>query len=151
MAITFARNEERRNTGNMKWDLQGPLPFGIADMDIESPPCVIEALKARMDHHFYGYAFLTDHMKEAITSYLKARHGVEAKPEWLHELPGCVPAFTLVARAICGESHGAIMTCSPVYPPMLHCHEAAGARLIDAAIFGKTATPILTGRPWKRR
>ena len=131
MPITFARIEERRNTGNMKWDLQGPLPFGIADMDIESPPCVIDALKARVDHHFYGYAFLTDHMKEAIVSYLKARHGVEAQPEWLHELPGCVPAFTLVARAICGDSHGAIMTCSPVYPPMLHCHEAAGARLID--------------------
>lgn len=131
MSIIFARNEERRDTGNIKWDLQGPLPFGIADMDIESPPCVIEALKARMDHHFYGYAFMTDHMAQAIVDYLKARHGVEAKKEWLHELPGCVPAFTLVARAICGENHGAIMTCSPAYPPMLHCHEAAGASLVD--------------------
>lgn len=128
MSIIFADGEERRNTGNIKWDLQGGLPFGIADMDIESPPCVIEAMQARLNHHFYGYAFMTEGLKQAIVDYLAARHGVTAQTEWLHELPGCVPAFMLVARSVCKAGDN-IMVCTPSYPPMLHCHESAGATL----------------------
>ena len=50
--IRFASTDSRRETGNIKWDLQGPLPFGIADMDIESPPCIVEALQQRLNHRF---------------------------------------------------------------------------------------------------
>ena len=130
--IRFASTDCRRETGNIKWDLQGPLPFGIADMDIESPPCVVEALQARLNHRFYGYAFMTDELRQAITSYLIEKHGVSnAAPEWLHELPGCVPAFTLVARTVCPEPRHEVMVCSPSYPPMLHCHEDARCSLLS--------------------
>lgn len=129
--IRFASTDSRRETGNIKWDLQGPLPFGIADMDIESPPCVVEALQQRLNHRFYGYAFMTNELRQAICAYLSARHGVqEARPEWLHALPGCVPAFTLVARTACTKPEHEIMVCTPVYPPMLHCHEDARCRLL---------------------
>lgn len=130
MSIIYAGAEERRHTGNIKWDLQGPMPFGIADMDIQSPPCLIEALQQRLNHHFYGYAFMTDSLRAAITDYLRERHGIDARPEWLHDLPGCVPAFTLVARAICTPTHAGIMVCTPAYPPMLHCHEDTDCKLI---------------------
>lgn len=130
--IRFASTDSRRETGNVKWDLQGPLPFGIADMDIESPPCVVDALQQRLNHRFYGYAFMTDELRQAICDYLKAHHGVEdAQPEWLHALPGCVPAFTLVARATCTQPEHEVMVCSPVYPPMLHCHEDARCKLLS--------------------
>ena len=88
MSIIFAKDEERRHTGNIKWDLQGPIPFGIADMDIQSPDCVIQALQRRLNHHFYGYAILTDEVRQAIVHYLKARHGAEVQADWLHDLPG---------------------------------------------------------------
>lgn len=130
--IRFATIDSRRKTGNIKWDLQGPLPFGIADMDIESPPCVVDAMQQRLNHRFYGYAYMTDELREAICDYLKARHGVcKPQPEWLHALPGCVPAFTLVARAICTRPEHEIMVCTPVYPPMLHCHEDACCKLLQ--------------------
>ena len=129
--IRFASTDTRRETGNIKWDLQGPLPFGIADMDIESPPCVVEALQQRLNHRFYGYAFMTDELRDAICDYLHNMHGVEnPRPEWLHALPGCVPAFTLAARTVCTRPEHEIMVCTPVYPPMLHCHEDAGCRLL---------------------
>ena len=130
MSIIFAKDEERRHTGNIKWDLQGPIPFGIADMDIQSPDCVIQALQRRLDHHFYGYAILTDEVRQAIVHYLKARHGAEVQADWLHDLPGCVPAFTLVARAVCTPTHASVMVCTPAYPPMLHCHEDTDCNLI---------------------
>ena len=82
--IRFASTDSRRETGNIKWDLQGPLPFGIADMDIESPPCVVDALQQRLNHRFYGYAFMTDELREAICAYLTRNHDVpEPRPEWL--------------------------------------------------------------------
>lgn len=133
MNITFANKEERRHTGNIKWDRQGHLPFGIADMDIQSPPCVVEAMQKRLDHHFYGYAFMTDELRGTIVKYLQEQHGVTAQPEWLHDLPGCVPAFTLVARAICTQPTDEIMVCTPAYPPMLHCHEDVGCQLNTVA------------------
>lgn len=130
--IRFASTDSRRETGNIKWDLQGPLPFGIADMDIESPPCVVEALQQRLNHRFYGYAFMTDELREAICAYLTRMHGVQdVKPEWLHALPGCVPAFTLVARTVCSRPEHEVMVCTPVYPPMLHCHEDAHCSLLQ--------------------
>lgn len=129
--IRYAADEVRRGTGNIKWDLQGPQPFGIADMDIESPPCVVEALQERLNHRFYGYAFMTDELRGVICDYLRERHNVaDARPEWLHALPGCVPAFTLVARAVCTAPEHEIMVCTPSYPPMLHCHEDVGCQLI---------------------
>ena len=129
--IRYAADEVRRGTGNIKWDLQGPQPFGIADMDIESPPCVVEAMQERLNHRFYGYAFMTDELRDIICDYLRERHNVTgAQPEWLHALPGCVPAFTLVARAVCTAPEHEIMVCTPSYPPMLHCHEDVGCQLI---------------------
>ncbi len=130
MAIQFAQQGQRLNTGNIRWDLQGPLPFGIADMDIATPECVREALQQRLEHPFYGYAFMTDDMRAAITTYLNERHTVQAAPEWLHALPGCVPAFTLVARAVCRQPQDAILVGTPAYPPMLHAHEDANCTLI---------------------
>ena len=148
MSIQYASIGERCHTDNVKWDLQGPLPFGVADMDIQSPPCLTDALERRLRHPFFGYAFMTESLRSAITDYLLLRHRVEAKPEWIVDLPGCVPAFTLVAKAICDAgrlpsvreweqgltaSHtapGSLMVCTPAYPPMLHCHEDAGCVLI---------------------
>lgn len=143
MSIRFASLDERRGTSNIKWDKQGPLPFGIADMDVETPPCIVEAMQTRLAHHFYGYAFMSESLRAAITAYLRQRHNVtNANPEWLHELPGCVPAFTLVARAICQNAEDEILLCTPVYPPMLHCHEDARCRLV-------TVPFILNGQHWE--
>ncbi len=129
MAICFATAGQRHNTGNIKWDWQGPLPFGIADMDIETPPCVREAMQRRLEHPFYGYTYMTEGVRAAITDYLLARHGIHAEGDWLHALPGCVPAFTLVTRALCRQAQDAVMVGTPAYPPMLHAHEDAGCSL----------------------
>ncbi len=130
MAIRFATTTQRLNTGNIKWELQGPLPFGIADMDIETPDCVREAMQRRLEHPFYGYAYMTEELRTAIISYLAQRHSVQAEAAWLHALPGCVPAFTLVTRALCTQPHEAVMVGTPSYPPMLHAHEDANCSLI---------------------
>ena len=42
----------------MKWDRYAGtdiLPFWVADMDFASPPEVVDALQARLDHGVFGY------------------------------------------------------------------------------------------------
>jgi cysteine-S-conjugate beta-lyase len=56
-AFDFDRVVERRGTDSNKWNKYGPdvLPMWVADMDFASPPAVIEALRARVEHGVYGY------------------------------------------------------------------------------------------------
>ncbi len=130
MPIHFASAGQRLHTGNIKWDLQGPIPLGIADMDIATPPCIRQAMQERLDHPFYGYTYMTDSVRHAICNYLRERHNISTDPAWLHALPGCVPAFTLVTRAICNQPQHAVFVGTPAYPPMLHVHEDAGCTLV---------------------
>ncbi|MCC8020562.1 MAG: PatB family C-S lyase [Akkermansia sp.] len=129
--LPFNEPFERRNTGCIKWDSCGSaLPFWIADMDVRSPDCIVRALHARVGHSFFGYACMTDELRGAIVRYMKAAHGADILPEWLIETPGCVPALSLVARALCRPGD-AIMTCPPVYPPIRHVPHDAGCRLVE--------------------
>lgn len=49
----------RRGTNSVKWDEEPAadiLPMWVADMDFRTAPCVVEALRRRVEHGVYGYA-----------------------------------------------------------------------------------------------
>ncbi|MBK1832584.1 MalY/PatB family protein [Roseibacillus ishigakijimensis] len=120
----------RRDTGSLKWDRRPDLdPFWVADMDFQSPPEVMEALRQRVDHGVFGYALPHPSLVETVQSYLARRIGYEAKEEEIVHLGGLVPALSMAGRAFAkpGES---LMTCTPVYPPFLGVHRDGGTELI---------------------
>ncbi len=120
----------RRNTGSLKWDRRPDLdPFWVADMDFTSPPAVIEALQKRVAHGIFGYPTPHPGLEEAIIAYLAKRHQIELPAEKLVHLGGLVPALSLAGRAFGGEN-GAVVTCTPVYPPFLSVHQDSGLNLI---------------------
>ena len=58
----FDRQIERRGTGALKTDALEArygkadlLPLWVADMDFETPPFIIEALRKRLEHPILGY------------------------------------------------------------------------------------------------
>jgi len=123
MAYDFETVLDRSNTGSLKWDRyagRDVLPLWVADMDFHSAPEILSALRARVDHGVMGYTLPSSEVVEAVLGYLKRVHGYEAKAEWLHWLPGVVPALNVVARAF-GEPGDEVLTCTPVYPPFLSC------------------------------
>ncbi|MGE9295924.1 MAG: MalY/PatB family protein [Puniceicoccales bacterium] len=123
MAYDFDTILDRSGTGSLKWDKyagRDVLPLWVADMDFKSAPEIIEAIHARADHGVFGYTLANTEVVDAVLGYLSRVHGFEAKAEWLHWLPGVVPALNVVARAY-GEPGDAVMTCTPVYPPFLSC------------------------------
>ena len=55
MTFDFDTQIPRRGTGNIKYDRRPELdPFWVADMDLASPPCILDALHKRVDHGIFG-------------------------------------------------------------------------------------------------
>ena len=62
----FDKETDRRNTGSLKWDVkENELPMWVADMDFETAPAVINAIKARAEHGIFGYSVLPDKWYDA--------------------------------------------------------------------------------------
>ncbi|MFZ9941087.1 MAG: aminotransferase class I/II-fold pyridoxal phosphate-dependent enzyme, partial [Luteolibacter sp.] len=97
-------------------------------MDFASAPVILEALHRRVDHGVFGYAHPHSGLNEAVLNYLRVRRGVEIPLDQIVHLGGLVPALSLAVRAFC--QGGAVMTCTPVYPPFLAVHHDAGAKLV---------------------
>ena len=114
---------DRRHTGSMKWDRYKSgdvLPMWVADMDFASPPEVLDALHARVDHGVFGYTDPYRDVTEAVVEYLERRHGLAVDPELIVWTPGIVPALNMACRAF-AEPGEAVLTSTPVYPPFLSC------------------------------
>ena len=127
---------DRQGTGSLKWDRyagRDVLPMWVADMDFAVPPAITQALRERIGHPVYGYTRSYPGPKEAVISYLKKMHGIEADPSWLVWMPGMVPGLAMSAAAV-GEDGDDVMTFTPVYPPFLSVQKDAGR--------GLTAVPL---------
>jgi len=117
--MNFDTSIERRGSGSIKWDRRPELdPYWVADMDFQSPPAVLEALRERVEYGVFGYAMAHDGLNEAVLDYLSTRHGYSADLEEIVHLGGLVPALSMAARAF-GEPGDALLTCTPVYYPFL--------------------------------
>lgn len=121
----------RRGTGSIKWDRRPELdPYWVADMDFQSPECVIEAVRERASHGVFGYAHAHDGLNEALVNYLGTKHGTVVKEQEIVHLGGLVVALSLAVRGFVKEGES-IMICSPVYYPFLHVAKDANAETID--------------------
>ncbi len=121
MAFDFDSAPDRRQTGSLKWDKyagRDVIPLWVADMDFRSPPAVVEALQARVNHGVFGYTVPSEEVVHAVVAYLQRQHALSIQPDWLVWLPGLVPALNVACRAF-GEPGHEVMTCTPVYPPFL--------------------------------
>lgn len=120
--INFDKSINRSNTGAIKWDWYNEknnvLPMWVADMDFESPPAVLQALRARVDHGVFGYTWQTQELVDVVVQRMKKLYDWDIQPEWIVWLSGLVSGLNVTARAI-GEVGDDIITSIPIYPPFL--------------------------------
>ena len=111
---------DRRHSDSSKWNsfAQDILPMWVADMDFLSPPAIIDALHARVDHGAFGYAVESAHLNELICARMADLYSWQITPEMIVFLPGLVSGLNLVARAS-GEPGSGILVNTPVYGPFL--------------------------------
>lgn len=107
----------RRGTNSYKWDLpkgEDIIPMWVADMDFKTAPCIIDALKQRVEHGIFGYTFVPDSYYDAIINWFKRRHKWHIEREDILYTSGVVPAIacTLKATTMPGEK---VLVQTPVY------------------------------------
>lgn len=133
MTFDFDTFIPRGDTSSLKWGKYAGrdiLPLWVADMDFASPPAVLAALHARIDHGVFGYTRSPANCNAAVVEYLQTRYAWNIQPDWIVWLPGLVPGINLACRAV-GEPGDAVMTFKPVYPPFLSAPGFNQRELID--------------------
>ena len=56
MPYDFERIVNRRGTASLKWDVEEQeLPMWVADMDFQTAPEIMAAIRERADHGIFGY------------------------------------------------------------------------------------------------
>lgn len=105
------------------------LPMWVADMDIATPECVLEALKERLNHPILGYEIMPERAYEAQMRWMRDHHGFEMKREWLSYSPSVVASIGCAIRAL-SEEGDEVIVMDPVYPPFYSMVRDNGRQLV---------------------
>ncbi|MCH5229154.1 MAG: pyridoxal phosphate-dependent aminotransferase [Muribaculaceae bacterium] len=108
---------DRHNTNSYKWDtldMENVIPLWVADMDFKTAPCIIEALKKRVEHGIFGYTRVPDKYYEATIDWFKRRHNWDIKPTDIIYTSGVVPAISAIIKALTQPGDKVIIQ-TPVY------------------------------------
>jgi aminotransferase/cystathionine beta-lyase len=127
MTFNFDALVNRSNTDSIRWDRYASddvIPLWVADMDFQSPPCVMDALAARVQQGVFGYTHAPDSIRSAIAGYMAEHYDWEVDPDWIVILPSVVSGlYTAVRQLTTPIEH--VLVPQPVYHHLrLACSEA---------------------------
>jgi cystathionine beta-lyase len=122
----FSTSICRENTNAEKYTLREKLfgtndvmPVWVADMDIDTPDFVIEAVKKRLEHANIGYEEVPQSMFLAQIEWMKNEHGVEFALEDMLYSHSVVASMNVTIEAFT-EKGDKVIVQTPVYPPFFH-------------------------------
>lgn len=109
---------QRRGDQGVKWNKHDAdvLPLWVAEMDFQSPPEMLDAIRERVDYGIFGYMQTPNSLKEVIIARMKRLYNWDVKAEWLVFNPGMVLMLNVVAQAVGKDGDGILMN-TPVYGP----------------------------------
>lgn len=134
---------DRRGTDSVKWDAlekrfgrDDLYPAWVADMDIECPECVRDALADHVMQNIHGYYKVPQSFYEAFINWEKNYHGYEVKREWLRSSPGVVPAIYWIVQ-ILTEPSDSVTLLQPVYYPFRDAILETGRELVAVPLINE--------------
>ncbi|MEZ3436288.1 MAG: pyridoxal phosphate-dependent aminotransferase [Lachnospiraceae bacterium] len=139
----FDKEFDRHGTEVIKWDRMKQdfgkkdlIPLGIADMDFETLPEIVSALKERAEHPTYGYTYASEDYYNNFIAWNKKRNGFEVKKEEMISVPGIVCANAFIVAALT-EPGDKILMCTPVYDPFFKVVEQQKRTLVKSSLIRK--------------
>ncbi|MGZ7209594.1 MAG: MalY/PatB family protein [Methanobacterium sp.] len=137
MKYDFNQICNRKNTDCLKWDMIQPvfgkediIPMWVADMDFPVAQPVINALKKRADHPFYGYTKPGPNVVDAVVDRMWRKFKWKIKPEWVVFTPGVVPALHLAVRSLTHPGDEIILQ-EPCYHPFFPVVKNSGCQIVN--------------------
>ncbi len=134
MKHDFETEINRFGTRALKWLIaEDELPVWVADMDFETAPSIVEALKKRVDHKIFGYTRVDDSWRDAYRSWWSRRYGWDFPREHLLFATGIMPALhSAVRRFTAPGDKVAIVT--PVYQCFFEAIEENGRFVLECPL-----------------
>lgn len=135
-AFDFDRPVPRRGTASVKWDddpREGQLPMWVADMDFRTAPCILAALRRRVEHGIFGYALPPESYYEAVRTWFLRRHGWAPEREWILPTTGVIPALAAILHALTRPGDRILMQ-TPVYNHFFIAVENAGCTVDESPL-----------------
>lgn len=114
--FNFDTIPNRYHTDCYKWDAEGVLPLWVADMDFEVAPCIVDALRKRVEHKVYGYNIVPESWREAYQGFYRRNYNWEISKEALLFVTGVVPALSSSVRALTEVGDDVV-----IFPPVYNC------------------------------
>ncbi|MFE7353871.1 MalY/PatB family protein [Streptomyces sp. NPDC057543] len=113
---------DRRGTWCVQWDgvadrfgVAGLLPFTISDMDFETAPEVLDALRARLDHGVFGYTmWQQDDFRSAIAHWYATRYGTRIDTGQLVYGPSVLSQLSQLLQMWTADGEGVVVH-APTY------------------------------------
>jgi len=117
MPYDFDRIRDRGGSDSIKWRKygEGVIPLWVADMDFISAEPILQALRQRVDHGFFGYAQVSSELCQAFRDRLLNRYHWSVKDSEIFFLPGLVTGLNLACFSFT-ERGDEVLTQTPVYP-----------------------------------
>lgn len=123
MSFNFNKIIDRTNNFSAKWSEMNKnfgtndlLPMWVADMDFLTAPCIMEALKDRLEQGIFGYTTRPSSYNESIVNWLDNRFSWKIKKEWLMFSPAVITSISLLIQNLT-QKNDKIMIQEPVYSP----------------------------------
>jgi len=122
MKYDFDSLTERRGSCSVKWDAPNDagvpssevIPMWIADMDFPAAPCIMDALRKRVEHGIFGYTQVPDSYYEAIIRWFERRRGWKIEKDWILYTTAVVPALSVCLKAFT-EPGDKVVLLTPAY------------------------------------
>ena len=123
MSFNFNKIIDRTNNFSAKWSEMNKnfgsndlLPMWVAGMDFLTAPCIMEALKDRLEQGIFGYTTRPSSYNESIVNWLDNRFSWKIKKEWLMFSPAVITSISLLIQNLT-QKNDKIMIQEPVYSP----------------------------------
>ncbi|CAB56665.1 MULTISPECIES: MalY/PatB family protein [Streptomyces] len=132
---------DRRGTWCTQWDyvqdrfgVPDLLPFTISDMDFETAPEVLAALRGRLEHGVLGYSrWRQDDFLSAIVHWYAARHGTAVDPGSVVYAPSVVYQVSRLLHLWSRPGDG-VVAHTPMYDAFPRTVAASGRRLLECPL-----------------
>ncbi|MFE3947305.1 MalY/PatB family protein [Streptomyces sp. NPDC059118] len=145
---------DRRGTWCVQWDgvadrfgVDGLLPFTISDMDFETAPQVLDALRSRLDHGVFGYTdWRQDDFRSAIAHWYATRYGTEVDTGQLVYGPSVLSQLSQLLQMWTARGEGVVVH-TPTYDGFRKAVTGLGRELRGVPVGDRAALERELARP----
>jgi cystathionine beta-lyase len=102
----------------------------VADMDFPVATPIVEALKRRVEHEFYGYTKASTDVIQSVVDRMWDKYAWKIKSEWIVFTPGVVPALNIAVRMLTHPGDEIILQ-EPVYYPFFPAVTSSGCQIVN--------------------